>query len=71
MGEKGWTEKTVGSTTAAEINFAMGDSGKSLDFHNDGKGFTRIHQDGKRSSYRDSNNDKGHDHWVDGVKKSK
>lgn len=26
---------------------------------------------GERHSYRDSDNDKGHDHWVNGEKKSK
>jgi len=71
MSDKDWTENVVGSTTADEIYHSMGDRGKSIDYHDDGKGFTRIDQNDSRHSYRDSDNPKGHDHWVDGQKTNK
>ena len=67
-----WTrDVVVGSTTADEICHSMADRGKSINYHNDGKGFTRIDQAGNRHSYRDSDNPKKHDHWLNGEKVSK
>ena len=66
--EKDWTERIVGSTTESEILHFASDRGKSIDYHNDGKGFTRISSSGQRDTYRDANNSKDHDHWVNGKK---
>jgi hypothetical protein len=72
MGDKSnWTESVVGSTTADEINHSMGDRRSDFNYHDDGKGFSATDEKGNRHSYRDSDNAKGHDHWVNGSKTSK
>jgi|GEM_PF-2773349 len=74
----GWTDDTVKGNlpadlppTAYEINHSMGDRGESIDYHDDGNGFTRTDTSGNKHGYRDSNNAKGHDHYINGTKVSK
>ena len=71
--DKGWTEDKVGSTMEGELSHYMGEypKGNSMNYHDDGKGFTRVDSSGTRHSYRDSDNSKGHDHWVNGDKVSR
>jgi len=65
---KSWTKTVSGSTMEQNLLHSASDRHQSIDYHNDDKGFTRVDQNGKRHSYRDADNKKGHDHWVDGRK---